>query len=124
MIEIKKIDNKSAATAVIAKFNLIAHSEDIVMGVFQGVDIVGAGALSLWGTKVYLSDLKMDSENDNITMLLSLARSLLFHADLKGIKAIYVRNKDIFHVCKLLKFKESGEELALDLEGFFTSECE
>lgn len=124
MIEIKKIDNKSAATAVIAKFNLNAHSDDIVMGVFQGVDIIGAGALSLWGTKVYLSDLKMDSENDNITMLLSLARSLLFHADLKGIKTIYVRNKDIFPVCKLLKFKEAGEELSLDLEGFFTSECE
>ena len=124
MIEIKKIDNKSAAAAVISKFNLDAHGEDIVMGVFEGVDIVGAGALALWGTKVYLSDLKMDAENDNIQMLLSLARSLLFHADLKGIKTIYVRNKNIFSVCKLLRFKETGEELYVDLEGFFTSECE
>ena len=124
MIEIKKIDNKSAASAVIAKFNLNAHSEDIIMGVFDGVNIIGAGALSLWGTKVYLSDLKMDSENNNTQMLLSLARSLLFHADLKGIKTIYVRNKNIYPVCKLLRFSDAGEELMLNLEGFFTSECE
>lgn len=124
MIEIKKIDNKSAAAAVIAKFNLDAHSEDIIMGVFDGVDITGAGALALWGTKVYLSDLKMNADNNNTQMLLSLARSLLFHADLKGIKTIYVRNKSIYPICKLLRFQDSGDELLLNLEGFFTSECE
>lgn len=123
MIEIKKIDNKSAAIAVISKFNLNAHEDDIIMGVFSGVDIVGAGVLSLWGTKVYLADLKLDAENDNTQMQLSLARSLLFHADLKGIKNIYVRNSEIFPICKLLRFQEADGELSLSLEGFFTSEC-
>ena len=124
MIEIKKIDNKSAALAAIAKFDLKASENDIVMGVFSGVNVVGAGALSLKGYKVYLSDLKLDEENANTQMYLSLARSLLFHADLKGIKNIYADNEEIFPICKLLRFKEENEELALSLEGFFTSECE
>ena len=124
MIEIKKIDNKSAVSAVISKFDLKATENDIVMGIFDAMDIVGAGVLSLVGCKVYLADLKTDEENSNIQMLLSLARSLLFHADLKGIKSIYCSNEEIYKICKLLRFKEADGELMLNLEGFFTSECE
>lgn len=123
MIEIKKIELGSVVASIIEKFNLNATENDIVMGVFDGPSVIGAGSLSLIGTKVYLSDLKLDESNNNTQMLLSLARSVLFHADLKGIKTVYANNEEIYPTLKLLRFKEDGNELSLDLEGFFTSEC-
>lgn len=123
MIEIKKIENKSAVSAIINKFDLCAEESDIIMGVFDGVDIIGAGSLSLIDYKVYLSDLKTDEANANVQMLLSLARSLLFHADLSGIKTVYCKNGNIYKICRLLRFKENNNELVLNLDGFFTSEC-
>lgn len=93
----------------------------MVMSAKDGEQYLGIGALELKADKVYLNFLA--TQNDDLALKLGIMKSLLNLADLRGIKTVWGNNKDFKSLYKMARFKEEGDEMKLDLEGYFTSGC-
>ena len=92
-------------------------SDKIIMTAKDGEKYLGVGALELKNYKAYLNILI--TETDDLILRLSIIKSLLNLADLRGIKAIYGDNPELSGYYKMARFKETDGEYAVDLDGYF-----
>jgi len=111
-----------SANSMIKKLNREENLEGkIIMCAKEGENYLGAGALELNVDKVYLNFLV--TEEEDLILKLGIIKSLLNLADLRGIKTVYGNNKELASLYKMTRFKDDGDEMKLDLEGYFTSGC-
>lgn len=104
------------------KLNVKQDLQDkIIMAVKEGEHYLGVGALELRVDKVYLNFLA--TEEDNLIIKLSIIKSLLNLADLRGIKTVYGDNPELYSYYKMARFKETNGEYSVDLSGYFNC-CE
>lgn len=94
-------------------------ADEIIMAAKDGEKYLGVGALELKNYKPYLNTLV--AETDDLILKLSIIKSLLNLADLRGIKTVYGDAPELFSYYKMARFKEVDGEYAVDLKGYF--EC-
>lgn len=96
-------------------------ADKIIMAAKDGETYLGVGALELKGYKVYLNDLI--TTDDDLVLKLSILKSLLNLADLRGIKAVFGDNPELSSYYKMARFKETDGEYSVELNGYFTCGC-
>ena len=116
MLTIKREENNEEIKAI-----LDCDDNTIIMTARDNKKLLGAGTLTLKDYKVYLDKIVLNDDND-LSLKLGIAKSLLNLADLKGIKVVYGENKELYSLYKMLKFKEIDGMFVLELEGYFTCE--
>jgi len=122
VLTIKKEEINDKRTDILKKLNREENLEGkIIMCAKEGENYLGAGALELNVDKVYLNFLV--TEEEDLILKLGIIKSLLNLADLRGIKTVYGNNKELASLYKMTRFKDDGDEMKLDLEGYFTSGC-
>lgn len=94
-------------------------ADKIIMAAKDGEKYLGVGALELKNYKAYLNTLI--TESDDLILRMSIIKSLLNLADLRGIKIVYGDNPKLSSYYKMARFKETDGEYAVDLTGYF--EC-
>lgn len=120
MLIIKETADKGAAQNFLDSLGIsYSIAEDIVMICEENGMVLGVSTLRLCGAKVYI-DLLVTVEED-MSLKLGLAKSLMNLADLRGIKLLYGKNEALKNIYTALRFKENEGEYCVSLEGYFTA---
>lgn len=123
MLTLKESKDKKTAQAFLdARGVDYTLNDEIVMACEERGQILGVSALSLRNGKVYLDLLVMAEGQEDMSLQLGLAKSMMNLADLRGITEIYGANKSLEQLYQLLRFQQEEEEYCLSLEGYFTAE--
>lgn len=122
LLTIKKEEANDKLSEFLKELGYVKDLQNkIIMTAKDGDIYLGAGALELIGSKVYLNF--VDTKDDELSLRLGIAKSLLNLADLRGIKFVYGNNEDLEKIYKLTRFKKENDEYILNLEGYFDCGC-
>lgn len=137
MIEITQTDKAS----IISEFGFKPENGSLIMAASESGIVFGAGEIKLSEKYAVLKDIKMKENYDIACFKISIAKSLLNLADLRGIKIVFSDSDDEkltgalkFSNCADFDFERIGysknmSEIAenykmfLDLKGYFTAHC-
>ena len=118
MLTILREEPNSELNEFLKKLGYEEISQDkIIMAAKEGDKYLGVVALELKNYKAYLNTLV--TETDDLILRLSLLKSLLNLADLRGIKTVYGDNTELSSYYKMARFKENDGEYTVDLIGYF-----
>lgn len=130
MLTIKTEEDKTEINKFLSCLGVSVPLDNaIVMAARDNDKILAIGTLSMKEYRVFLDHIAVLQEySEDYSLVSGLMKSLLNLADLRGIKTVYGSNPSMFHLYKMLRFKElpsDGNKIyELSLEGYFTCEHE
>lgn len=137
MIEITQTDK----AGIISEFGFKPENGSLIMVASDNGIIFGAGEIKLSEKYAVLKDIKMKENYDIACFKISIAKSLLNLADLRGIKIVFSNSDDekLTEALKFAKCADTGFEkpeysenlseiaenykMFLNLKGYFTAHC-